>query len=152
MTGYDYRCLDDLQDDVLLIEWDIAVGCEELARFAERANQSPERVLVAPYRVYRSTPELVELSQPVWPFRRYMPDGQSTRWVTPDDATCHLFGFGMAYLPRLLVATYLRDRPGVKFDDVSFSSWHYQRAEDPEVPIAWDCPMVHLNYQLPMLD
>jgi hypothetical protein len=73
------------------------------------------------------------------------------RWVNRDDPACHMFGFGMIYLPRLLVKRYLADQPQAMFNDTSFSGWHYRHADDPEVPIAWDCPAVHLNYALPVL-
>src|SRR6266705_1341970 len=71
MDGYDYRCIEAIDDDVLLLEWDIAIGEHELVRFAERARQAPDRVLVAPYPLYRSTLSLAELGRSVYPFRLY---------------------------------------------------------------------------------
>jgi hypothetical protein len=46
---FDYRGLVDLDDDVVLIEWDIAIGAEQLALFMARAKDEPDRVRVAPY-------------------------------------------------------------------------------------------------------
>lgn len=148
IDGYDYRPLGDVGDDVLLLEWDIAVGRDELARFAARAAADPGRVIVAPYPIYRSTIGLHDIPQPVWPFRRYLDGEQATRFVAPGDSHCHLFALGMAYLPQSVVRGFLDDWPG-HFSDVSFSGWHYRNVER-EVPIAWDCPAVHLNYTVPV--
>lgn len=148
MKDYDYHCLESVDDDVLLLEWDLAIGRDELARFAERAKASPDRVLVAPYPIYRSTLGLHDLSRAVYPFRLYNPGNSSMRWCTPADPTCHTFGFGVTYLPRLLVKRYLADTGPAMFNDVTFSQWHYLNADDREVPIAWDCPAVHLNYEI----
>lgn len=151
MDGYDYHCLEQIDDDVLLLEWDIAVGAHELLRFADRAKATPERVLVAPYPIYRSTLSLVDLGRSVYPMRLYNEGNYTMRWCTPEDPECHTFGFGMTYLPRQLIKEYLADDyPGL-FNDVAFSQWHYLHAEPREVPIAWDCPAVHLNYTLPEL-
>lgn len=149
MDGYDYHCLEPVDDDVLLLEWDLAIGRDELARFAERAKASPDRVLVAPYPIYRSTLGLHNLNRPVWPFRLYNANNYSTRWVSRDDEFCHMFGFGVIYLPRQLVKRYLGDTGAAPFNDVTFSQWHYLHSGQPEVPIAWDCPAVHLNYEIP---
>jgi len=151
MDDYDYHCLGEVGDDVLLLEWDIAVGRAELITFVMSAEANPDRVLVAPYPIYRSTLSLRALGLPVWPMRRYNDGNQSMRWVTPADPTCHTFGFGIIYLPQLLVKRYLADLPDIMFNDTSFSQWHYLNAPDPEVPIAWACAAVHLNYQLPKL-
>ena len=149
MDGYDYRVLGGVADDVLLLEWDIAVGRDELARFAARACSEPGRVRVAPYPIYRSTVGLHDIPEPVWPMRRYTEGEQSARFVQPTDSHCHLFALGMTYLPGTVVRAFLDDWPG-HFSDVSFSGWHYRNVER-EVPIDWDCLAVHLNYALPGL-
>ena len=149
MEDYDYRILGDVGDDVLLLEWDIAVGRDELLRFASRAQETPGRVLVAPYPIYRSTIGLHDIGQPVWPYRRYSTGERTTRFVQPTDSHCHLFALGMTYLPAEVVKKFLADYPG-HFSDVSFSGWHYRNIEQ-EVPIAWDCAAVHLNYAIPDL-
>ena len=146
---YDYRVLGDIGDDVLLLEWDIAVGRDELARFAERAQENPDRVIVAPYPIYRSTIGLRDAVRPVWPMRRYEQGELTMRYVQPTDTHCHIFALGMTYLPAAIVKAFLADCPG-HFNDVSFSGWHYRNITQ-EVPIAWDCPAVHLNYTLPEL-
>lgn len=148
-SDYDYRCLGDVGDDVLLLEWDIAVGRDELVRFAKRAQENPDQVLVAPYPIYRSTIGLHDIEKPVWPMRRYTANEQSMRFAQPSDTHCHIFALGMTYLPAAIVQKFLADYPG-HFSDVSFSGWHYRNITK-EVPIAWDCPAVHLNYSLPEL-
>lgn len=149
MDGYDYRLLGDVGDDVLLLEWDIAIGRDELVRFARRAQETPERVLVAPYPIYRSTIGLREVERRVWPMRRYEEGELTTRFAEPTDTHCHLFALGMTYLPAAIVKAFLVDYDG-HFSDTSFSGWHYRNVER-EVPIAWDCPAVHLNYAIPEL-
>jgi len=149
MDDYDYRLIGDVGDDVLLLEWDIAVGRDELLRFVDRAKAAPGRVLVAPYPIYRSTIGLHDISRPVWPMRRYGANEQSMRFAEPSDTHCHIFALGMTYLPAAIVKRFLADYDG-HFSDVSFSGWHYRNVER-EVPIAWDCPAVHLNYSLPEL-
>lgn len=149
MDGYDYRLLGDIGDDVLLIEWDIALGRDELVRFAKRAQETPEQVLVAPYPIYRSTIGLHDIEKPVWPMRRYNAGEQSMRFVQPSDTHCHIFAMGVIYLPAAVVKAFLADYPG-HFSDTSFSGWHYRNITQ-DVPIAWDCPAVHLNYAIPEL-
>jgi hypothetical protein len=147
MERCDYRVLADVDDDVLLIEWDIAVERDDLTAFAARAGESPKRVLVAPYRLYDEFDGRMS-----WTHRRYLGDPDKpncyTRTVRVGEQTCHLFGLGMAYLPRALVVAYLAAWPDEHFSDGGFSGWHFRNADDPEVPIMWDVRPVHLHYQL----
>lgn len=149
IDGYDYRPLGNIGDDVLLLEWDIAVGRDELSRFIARAKNAPGDVVVAPYQIYRSTIGLHDISRPVWPMRLYAADEMTARFVTETDSHCHLFALGMTYLPAVLVKAFLADHDG-HFSDVSFASWHYRNVQR-EVPIAWDCRAVHLNYSIPRM-
>lgn len=148
ISDHEYRPLGDVDDDVLLLEWDIAVGREDLAEFAARAAVTPGRVLVAPYRLYcfssgRDRP------RPVWAHRRYEGDPQTgtLRQAGPDDPSAHLWGLGMTYLPREVIHGFLTDWPG-RVDDVSLSGWHYNHVAR-EVPITWDIRPVHLHYRVP---
>jgi hypothetical protein len=52
ITNHDYARLRELEDDIVLLEWDVAVGREELRDFMIRARTFPNDVLVAPYRIY----------------------------------------------------------------------------------------------------
>lgn len=145
MSGYDYRGLGDLDDDVLLIEWDMAVSKEHLDRFVELVAEDPSRVLVAPYKIYTPTARAEPLPQgPLWVCRRYEDDEQSMRFIREGEPTCHLWGLGMTYLPREVIREFLDSWPG-HFSDASISGWHYRNVER-ETRIAWDVRPIHLHY------
>jgi hypothetical protein len=55
IDNHSYGPLSAVDDDVLLLEWDIAIGQEDLRHFADHAAKDPDRVLVAPYRIYADT-------------------------------------------------------------------------------------------------
>lgn len=148
MDKYDYRCLEHVDDDVLLVEWDIAVDKEQLETFAARARAHPGRVLVAPYKLYHFSSNR-DRDEPVWVHRKYIgtPETGKLVHVTESDTTCHLWGLGLTYLPRWIVAKFLNEWPGT-LSDGALSGWHYRNIEE-EVPIAWDVRPVHLHYQIP---
>jgi hypothetical protein len=147
MSGYDYRpALDPIDDDVLLIEWDLAIGKEDLIEFARRCKADPDRVLVAPYRLYHASSNR-ERPKPVWVHRRYERQGESLRHVTPEDDTCHLWGLGLTYLPRDIIRAFL-DAGDWTLSDGALSGWHYRHVRE-DVPITWDIRPVHLHYQIP---
>lgn len=145
MKDYDYRLLGDLDDDVVLIEWDMAVHPEEFDTFLDIARSNPQDVVVAPYKVYTPTSRAEDLpGGPKWVMRRYNDNEQSARWCTPEDTHCHLFALGLTYLPKEIVRAFLDAWPG-HFNDTAFSGWHYKNVKQ-EVPIAWDVRPVHLHY------
>jgi len=152
IDNHHYRSLGDIDDDVLLLEWDIAVDKEGLSAFAQRAQATPDRVLVAPYRIYYEH----VLPAPVWAHRHWAgePVGMSNMVdVTPlvtGDPVCQLFGLGMVYLPRALIRGFLDAGYANHFGDVEFSQWHYRHVAH-DVPIDWSVRPVHLNYQIPEL-
>jgi hypothetical protein len=148
MEGYDYRRLANYHEDVVVIEWDLAVDPDDLFRFMGRARDIPDRVRVAPYRLYYQYPDEVWGGQrgPVWAHRRV--ETHRVRWVRDRDATCHYFGFGLIYLPAGLLEGFCGDDAG-PLGDNSFSQWHYRTAADREVVIDWDVRPVHLNHPLP---
>lgn len=145
---FGYQPLQGVADDVLLVEWDIAVDREGLARFAARARAEPDRVLVAPYRLYYPS-----LPEPVWAHRHWdgLPADANTpgsaSFVAAGDPFCALFGLGMVYLPREVIAAFFADRPSNHVGDVELSMWHYRNVAE-RVPIAWDVLPVHLNYEI----
>jgi len=150
IDNHDYsRALADIDEDLLLLEWDIAVGQEELRSFADRALQTPDRVLVAPYLIYA---DAYGLPRDIWAHRTWNGDGAGTvipRGATPirDGApTCNLFGLGMAYLPRDVVVGFVKASFSTHFGDTQFSMWHYQNVSQ-EVPVDWGVRPVHLNYR-----
>lgn len=139
-------------DDVLLIEWDIAVSREDLSRFAGWARQRPDRPLVAPYRLYQTTRTRRPLQRPVWAHR--YDNGQPVQDGAP---FCHLFALGMVYLPQAAIAGFfqaMEDRPEMRtegFTDGAFSGWWW-RTSGEVTPICWDVRPVHLNYPMPRID
>lgn len=145
-----YRRLIDYDDDIVLIEWDIAVGAEQLSTFMSRAAADPDRVRVAPYLLYRGGKKPGAAQFPFYVHRIREP-GMRT-WVKgPDDTYCHLFGFGLIYLPRQMIADYVAQMGSAgAFGDSQFSKWHFRTAgTNRDVPIDWDCHAVHLHYTTP---
>ena len=148
IDNHHYGPLADVDDDVLLLEWDIAVGQEELRRFAAHARRDPGRVLVAPYRIYA---DVYNLPADIWAHRAWNGDGMGT--VVPRGAVpvrdgaplCNLFGLGMVYLPAAVTNAFFRACWGAQFGDTQFSMWHYQNVTR-DVPIDWQVRPVHLNY------
>lgn len=148
METYDYRGLVDIGDDLVLLEWDIAVSKEDLELFVGQAKAEPERVRVAPYKLYAGTGSNELLPQEVWAHRRYFDVNikATASFVSAGDLTCHLFGLGMVYLPHTILRRYAEDCPG-HFSDGSFSAWHNVHVE-AEPPISWDVRPVHLHYPI----
>lgn len=154
ISRHDYKPLAAVDDDVLLLEWDMAVGQEDLRRFADRAAESPDRVLVAPYVIYADT---YGLPSDVWAHRHW--DGTGAGTISPTgaipvatgDPTCNLFGLGMCYLPRELVRRFAALSWSSHFGDTEFSMWHYTHVAH-DVQIMWDARPVHLHYLTPELE
>lgn len=152
MDRYSYRGLADLDDDIILVEWDIAVSREDLAVFAGRARRSSREVLVADYPLYRTPGGGAPDDQVFSCHRRYTPDGW-LRPCTPDDESCHLFGFGLSYLPRHVIAGFAQawrddlDAGTVRWEDTGFSGWVHNTLQ-PEVPIVREVRPVHLHYRV----
>lgn len=137
-----------LGEPILLLEWDIAVAQEDLLRFAALARETPDRVLVAPYRIYA---DAYSLPADVWAHRHW--DGEPRGMAQPGNPTpvatgdpvCQLFGLGMVYLPAAVLTQWFADAWAPHFGDVEFSMWHHLYVT-PDVPICWDVRPVHLNY------
>jgi hypothetical protein len=79
--------------------------------------------------------------------RRFDDAGQ-TQWVTEADESCHLFGFGMTYVPRDVWRAFNAANKRGWVNDNSFSRWHHEHVR-AEVPIPWDVRPVHLHYPIP---
>ena len=112
--------------------------------FAEHASANPSDVLAGANRLYKDGgPEWV------WAASRYnTPEKQSMRWLEEGEPTCHLFGFGLAYLPQLLIKQFIAEHPGHLMSDVDFAGWHYNRVRQ-EVPVDWSVHPVHLHFEIP---
>jgi hypothetical protein len=158
MDSFDYSPLADYDDDILLIEWDIATTAEDLLFFAADARRDPSRVLVAPYRLYaapggdleRKWSGHMNADGGFWVHLRY--DGLLMEPVATGDPFCQTFGFGLTYLPRDLIRGYVeaaRRFPLLrKLNDTSFSLWHHNHIQR-DVPICWDVRPVHLHFDFP---
>jgi hypothetical protein len=145
---YDYRGLVDLDDDVVLIEWDIAIGAEHLTAFMARAKAEPDRVRVAPYLLYRAGRSPGRPPSPFYVHRVRTP--KVRHWAQPDDTHCQMFGFGLIYLPKVLIERFVAQmEPTSHFGDSEFSKWHMRNVTPMDVPIDWDLPAVHLHYNTP---
>lgn len=137
IRDYDYRsALYGVQDDVLLLEWDVAMGADDMAAFAERAEQKPDEVLVAPYKLYPAG------SAPVWVHRVRIGEHR-TRFVHSHEQLCDYFGLGCVYLPYALIAEFIRENGDSPLNDLTFSAWHY-RTHGP-VAIDWSLHPAHLH-------
>jgi hypothetical protein len=149
--GCDYRTLVEVDDDLIQLDWDTAVSREDLLTFAALAREHPERVLVAPVPVYPDSRR--GLPGTVWNLRRYAFDHFQLRYVYTGEPTCHLFGFGMVYLPRKLIHGFAEtfrtdlDEGRIRFDDTGFAGWHCRQVQR-ETPIAWQVRPVHLHYRI----
>lgn len=154
MHDYDYAVLGDIDDDVLLIEWDLAVGEEELRAFANRAASEPERILAAPYRLYPGFSIKDPTRGPTWSAWRYRVSQQvgGLDESQPDDPIAHVVGFGLIYLPRVLIRRYLAERDiSWGFSDIAFSGWHH-RCVRPDILLDWSSRPVHLHYRIPTVE
>jgi len=131
-----------LQQDILLLEWDVALEPLERRRFEQLVAEAPDQVQVAPYRLY---PTSTGLSEPVWAHRA---GRHGERWISFGEPTCDHFGFGLVYLPWALVLRYLEAGPINSqtswFNDSNFSLWHYAQVGRP-VPVHWEVRPVHLR-------
>jgi hypothetical protein len=106
--------------------------------------ETPDRVLVAPYRIYTPTTRAVPLpGGPIWVHRRYTEGEKSMRFVDEGEPTCHMWGLGLTYLPGAVIREFLDFWPG-HFSDASLSGWYYRRYG--ETPIDWSVRPVHLHY------
>jgi hypothetical protein len=140
IANHDYNALSELDDDILLLEWDMAVAKEDLDLFEVRAAEHPESVLVAPYRIY--TPN------GIWAHRDWEGDGPGAAGARPvleGAPICNLFGLGMIHLPRDLIRRFISSGWASHFGDCEFSMWHYHHVSK-EVPIDWAVRPVHLHW------
>lgn len=136
---YDYRpVLEQMDEDTVIIEWDIAISSEARKEFEDLCASWPRCVQVAPYRIY---PTSSGHSSPLWVHRN-----EIDRPIRDGDDYCRYFGFGCVYLPISIVKMYLAEIDG-PCTDHSFSIWHTLRFPEVVVPVHWlKEPVVHLHY------
>lgn len=141
--NYDYSGLTQWDEDIIHIDWDTAVGREDLQAFAVACEREPSRVRVAPVKVYPDSRK--GLTEVIWNLKRY--DGDSMRYLRDGEPFCHLFGFGMVYLPQVHLRAFVADFPGQTLNDIAFSGWHHRQVE-AETPVEWGVRPVHLHYRI----
>jgi hypothetical protein len=159
---FDYAPLAKLGDDLLHLDWDMAVSPEDLAVFAAAARAQPYEVLVGPYLTYPGSlfgndPAGRDLPDPVWTGKVYTSaDETAMRNIVPGDRYAHMFGFGMVYLPAMWLSAFTGTFPGVKMGDGQFSGWYYRQSPaggpgwvNYGAAICWDVHPVHCNYPPP---
>jgi hypothetical protein len=146
---FDYTPLVLAGDDVLHLDWDVAVSPEDLRTFAAAARLRPLEPLVAPIRLYPGSmfghdPVPRDLPEPVWGAKSY-DDGteQSMHYVTRGEPAADLWGFGMVYLPLCWLLRWRDDCPGVTMGDLQFSGWYHR--QEGAAQLCWDVRPVHLN-------
>jgi hypothetical protein len=134
---YDYSGLPAYHDDILLLEWDIAVSRTDLGIFAQRVK-GRDWPAVAPF-LNRDGTHYMH-----W---RYIgePRREQYRPIRKWERTCDLFGFGMVYFP----AWVLRDYPpgwgnSSILSDGSLPRWLQTLPQARPVPVDWDITVVHL--------
>lgn len=148
---YSYRGLVEFGDDLVHLDWDMAVSREDLQQFARRAARHPEHVLVAPQRVDAGDGRR-GLAKPVWNMRVWIGGDARVglRQAVETDPVAHMYGFGMVYLPAALLKGFEErwraelDAGTIRFDDTGFSTWATQQQGPAEID--WSVRPVHLHY------
>jgi hypothetical protein len=133
---YDYSGLKAYGDDILLLEWDIAVSRTDLGIFAQRVK-GRDWPMVAPF-LNRDGTHYMHWRIPADPLLTLRP-------IFHGEPDCDLFGFGMVYFP----AWVLRDYPpgwgsSSILSDGSFPRWLQSLPQARPVPVDWDITVVHL--------
>jgi hypothetical protein len=146
---YDMACLAELNDDLILLEWDIVVAHHDLVNFIQHARMSPDRVQVAPYVLY---PISTDLDGPVWAHRNMIHEVPlQLSWVDFGESTCDLFSTGMIYIPQKILRDCVDDVDHIAWQknltDSKLAFWHYHKVGKP-VPIHWDIRPIHLHYSV----
>jgi hypothetical protein len=148
IDNYDMRFLTELDDDLILIEWDIAAAMHDLHNMIVHCRQAPTQIHVAPYPLYPVS--LDELMAPVWAHRhmiQVMP--QQLEWIDYGDTVCDIFSTGMVYFP-LEVLQRLKESDELitwhsNIDDSKIAFWYYSTFKK-KVAVHWDVRPIHLHY------
>lgn len=117
--------------DCTLLEWDVALSPESMVLWEAKVDRTPERVHVAPYRVYAGS--------------GYGADD----WLPPMGQPAERFGFGMIWFPAEVLDRFRaapRNPHALWFTDGTFAAW-YSGAYGAALA-HWDVQPLHLNYRL----
>lgn len=148
IDNYDMRFLTDLNDSVILLEWDIAVAKHDLYNFIVHARQAPHLIHVAPYPLYPES--LDEIVAPVWAHRHMLnPMPLQMRWIEYGDPVCDIFSTGMVYIPRDIVGRLSESDDLITWHsnitDSKLAFWYHFNIGE-KVPVHWDVRPIHLHY------
>jgi hypothetical protein len=150
-----YRALTKAGKSFIHMDWDIAIGRDELRAFAAKCRANPDKLRAGPYQTY--------------PTRRYRLGWDSdkrTRWhawhtwkdtsrypedeVKPGDPTCRFFGMGFVYVPWDVWKGYIADCNERNLNIIScrqLSRWYHANVADA-IDLEWDTHLVHVNYSI----
>jgi hypothetical protein len=146
-----YRPLIELGEDFIHMDWDIAIGRDELIDFAEKCYKEPDLVRAGPYQNY-----------PTRRWRKGDYKARYTQWhawdlayghrfeVKPGAPDCHYFGMGFVYMPFKHWKGYVEfvdTKPELFCCAFGFSDW-YKKEVGKRIPLEWDTHLVHLNYKI----
>jgi hypothetical protein len=148
IQNYDMRFLRDMDDSVILLEWDIAIAYHDLWNFRAHCLAAPHLVHVAPYPLYPES--LNEIVAPVWAHRHMVNECPlQLQWVEFGDPVCDIFSTGMVYLPKEIIHRLDESDELVTWhnniNDSKLAFWHYYNIKE-KVPIHWDVRPIHLHY------
>lgn len=149
MWNYDMHFLRDFKDNIILLEWDIAVEYHDLVNFITHVRSAPHLVHVAPYILY---PTSTNLPSTVWSHRTMVREiPLQLDWIDYGDPVCDIFSTGMIYLPQEIIeASSHADELITWHDNLTDSKlafWHYYKIRK-KVPVHWDVRPIHLHYSV----
>lgn len=149
MSNYDMHFLKELNDDVILLEWDIAVAHHDLVNFIIHARNAPNLVQVAPYILY---PTSTDLPDTVWAHRTMVREiPLQLDWIDYGQPVCDLFSTGMIYLPKHIIDLSTEADSLITWhdnlNDSKLAFWYYYHIKK-KVPVHWDIRPIHLHYSV----
>ena len=121
-----------------MLEWDVALSIDQRARFAELAEETPDKILVAPYTKDYKGGACVQIHRRMG----FIP-------IEKGSPKTDFFGFGCIYFPQKLLQEWYAFRLShqpylfVKFDDTRFSQWHWDFHGPADV--TWDIHPQHIH-------
>jgi len=146
----DYRPLYEVGQNMIHMDWDMAIGRNELRDFADRCRENPEKLRSAACRTY--------------PTRQYqlgLDKTKQTEWhawhsldpkveVKPGDPTCKWCSIALCYIPWSVWKPFVEsygDRKDCWASARGLANWYRDNVED-SIDLDWDTNVVHVNYSI----
>lgn len=143
-----YRELLTVGTDFIHLDWDVAVGRNELRAFAAKCHAESAKVRVAPYQGYLDYGWLRHRSDADTSFwNLWRIEGEQRFPVRTGEPFCNLFGFGFVYIPYKIFRAYADTVKDGVIRDIGFGYWYWETTGQP-VPVEWDVRTVHLHYSM----